>query len=160
MSVPDVSRAHNAFNFSRPSPDRPSKGASPNARCNQPLYSNHTSRCTHGHYATRVGRDGRGGGEKKEEKENCSSYLSHVAVLLVGAMRHRCRIGQQFARGNRPDRKKSRTGGRGARERAATRPASQPASSSSAVEIFGGLENSNSSASSERVAASSRTHGR
>lgn len=137
LSVPDVSQAHIAFNFSRSSLNHPSKGTSPNT--SQPLYSNHTSHYTHGHYATRVGR------KQERKRRNCSSYLSHVAALLVGAMRHRSKIGRRFARGNRPDRKKSRTGGRGAREYAASTNQHQ------CGEIFGGLQNSNSSAFSVGV---------
>lgn len=121
------------------SPECPSKGASPNTP--QPL--NHTSHCTHGHYATRVGRK-----QERKKRRNCSSYLSHVAALLVGAMRHRSKIGRRFARGNRPDGKKSRTGGRGAREHTAS------TSQHQCGEIFGGLQNSNSSTSA------SSAHGR
>lgn len=60
-------------------------------------------------------------------------------------MRHRHKIGRRFARGNRPDRKKSRTGGRGAREHAASTSQHQRG------EIFGGLQNSNRSTSSVGV---------
>jgi len=113
--------------FSRSSLGHPSKGASSNTP--QPLYSNLTSHCTHGHYLTRV---------RKKRKKKKELQLLPVAALLVGAMRHRHKISRQSARGNRPDRKKSRTGRRGAREHAAS------TSQHQCGEIFGGLQNSNS----------------
>lgn len=136
MSVPDVSQVHNAFltvkswsPFERRIPEH---AATPILESHEPLHSRS--------HATRVGR------KQERKRRNCSSYLSHVAALLVGAMRHRRKIGRQSARGNRADRKKSRTGRRrGARERAAS------TSQHQCGEIFGGLQNSNSSASSVGV---------
>jgi len=43
---------------------------------------------------------------RKKKKEKCNSYLSQVAVLLVGVMRHRRRIGRSFMRENQPGREK------------------------------------------------------